>query len=199
MTINNIIINCKGNIECESCYYRACDTINQEFSFSSGTNIIRGDIDSGGFGISYLISMYDKISKKTLLTQSTAIVNGTEISLLELNRHSCYIDRLYNLFSRRASVESLVIKGLKKTSSTYSCEDIRAIFKLDQYRFKQPLIRNGNEIYRAMCAIGFSFGKSIFCFPWFSARRYNYFKNHITFLLELLSEHNKVILLPIGN
>ena len=61
----NLKIKNNGYVYCHSSFFDAEDVLEEkEFEFSSGINKLVGDIDSGNFAISYLISMYDKIYKK---------------------------------------------------------------------------------------------------------------------------------------
>ena len=72
------------------------------------------------------------------------------------------------------------------------------MFKISDFRFNRPIKATGNERFNAMAAIGFSFGKQVFCFPWLSALRFDGFKNHIEALLDVLKTHEKIVVLPVG-
>ena len=63
------------------------------------------------------------------------------------------------------------------------------------------LVRNeevGNEIFKAMAAIGFSYKKEIFCFPWLSNRRFESYHENLTTLLQILEKLGKTVIIPVG-
>ncbi len=195
MKVDNILITANGFVKVESCFYSVEDVINrQEYHFSQGENMLFGEIDSGIFGISYLIGM-NKIKNATLFDPIVRI-NREQSSLNEIHKLSCYIDTLYYLFSSQKSVEKLISEGLKKTKNPMSCEQIVELFKLDSQRIPRPVKACGNEKYRAMAAIGYSFGKQIFCFPWFSSVRYKHLYRHIKYASKVLSSLGCVVIIP---
>ena len=143
--------------------------------------------------------MFDKVDKRFVFDPLTAMVNDTEMQLSELHKYSCYLDNSqYKLFSSSKTVKQLISQGLKKSKLPYSLNDICDIFQLSPDRIERPIKSTGNEGYQAMAAIGFSFGKQIFCFPWFSKTRYKTYKIRFEYLLKVLSEHEKIAILPLG-
>ena len=65
-------------------------------------------------------------------------------------------------------------------------------------RFERKLSCVGNEVFKAMSAIGYSHGKQVFCFPWISKMRFDNFHRNITDLLEVLQNLKTIIVLPVG-
>ena len=51
MNINKIQIRADGYIHCKSCFYSAFDVLSSDsgYTFSQGTNMLVGEIDSGGW------------------------------------------------------------------------------------------------------------------------------------------------------
>jgi len=199
MKINNIKIINHGWISCQSSFYTVDDVIpEKEYSFNVGVNSLTGEIDSGIFGISYLLSMYEKIDKKTLFMPFEAEVNGEKMPLAELCKYACYMDEKYPLFSTKKSVRKLVEQGIKKTGQNKTVEEIRDTFCLDKDRFERPLHQVGNEIFRCMAAIGIAHGKEIFCFPWLSKMRFDNYHQNMTWCLDKLSYLEKIVISPKG-
>ena len=124
------------------------------------------------------------------------MVNHANISLTELAKYTCYMDKSYPLFSGKSSVEKMVLKGLQEHSLPYGTEDIRNLFCLDQERFSRPLTGVGNEIFNAMAAIGYCHGKQVFCFPWLSNKRFQYYKGRMPKLMETLQNLNLIVVFP---
>lgn len=201
MKIKNINITNQGHVICKSNFYSAIDVIskNISYNFSSGINKLVGDIDSGKWAISYLLSMHKHRPKDFILfDQPNVTVNGMLMSLNELSDFSCYMDTLHPLFSETKSVKNLVEKGLKHSESNYSIADIKDLFCIDAERFNRPLKGVGNEIFKAMAAIGFSHKKELFCFPWLSARRFEGYHENLSTLLQILKNLEKTVIIPIG-
>lgn len=198
MNIETIEINIEGYINCSSEFYSVADLWSlTDFKFTQGVNTLVGDIDSGIFGISYLISMYDKVDTRAVYAHMVR-VNGQDMSLSLLNRYSCYLDRSYPLFRSNKSVRKLIEIGIKRHGMPYSVDDIRKMFELAEDRFEMSICATGNERYQAMAAIGFCNKKEVFCFPWLSKSRYDYFYYRNTFLMNLLASLGKVIIVPHG-
>ena len=201
MEINNISIKNDGYVYCKSNFYSAQDFLNSDFiyNFSKGINKLCGEIDSGTWAISYLISMYKYRPKDFVLFEPPKItINDNSFNLNDFFEYTCYMDKIYPLFANNSTVEKLIVKGLKHSKSEYSTEEIKRLFKLDNERFKRSLNGTGNEVFKAMAAIGFAYGKEVFCFPWFSNMRFKNYHKNITDLLDVLSNLNKIVILPLG-
>ncbi len=201
MKIKDIYVINNGYIHCRSVFYASHDILNKsEFHFTTGINKLNGEIDSGNWAISYLLSMYKYRPKDFILfEQPQALLNNERISLEELSKFSCYMDIEYPLFSKNTSVRKLVTRGLKDSKLNYSCDDIKNLFQLDNERFERPLKNIGNDIFRAMAAIGFSYNKQIFCFPWLSKIRFEGYHKNLTWLLQTLEDLEKIVIVPLGD
>ena len=133
-----------------------------------------------------------------LFERPEVTVNGKIISLNELSEFACYMDKLYPLFSTSRSVKKQIIRGLKSSKLNYSYDDIKNLFQIDSERFERPLTGVGNEIFKAMAAIGFSYKKEIFCFPWLSSMRFEGYHLNLTYALQTLEKLEKTVIVPIG-
>ena len=201
MEIDSITIQNEGYVLCESNFYSAQDVLpnNRQYTFSTGLNKLIGEIDSGNWAVSYLLSMYKHRPEDfTLFLPPQAVVNNKSISLNELCISSCYMDTLYPLFSSNNSVRDLVIQGLSYSNFDYNPNHIRDLFCMDGERFERPLAGVGNEIFKAMAAVGYCHNKEIFCFPWLSNMRFEYYHRNLSDLLKTLEQLKKVIIIPVG-
>ena len=201
MKIDNITIKNEGYIYCKSSFYSAQDILSNHscYTFSSGINKLIGEIDSGNWAISYLISMYKHRPEDFVLFEHPkATINNKEISLIEISDISCYMDKIDPLFSSANSVKELIIQGLSHSKLNYSFDDIKNMFNLDGERFERPLDSVGNEVFNAMAAIGFAHNKEVFCFPWLSNSRFDSYHSRLVSLLQLLESLDKTIIIPIG-
>lgn len=201
MKISSISIKNEGYVACKSRFYSAQDILpgGSCYFFSQGINMLIGEIDSGKWAISYLLSMYQHRPEDfVLFNQPTVSLNNKEISLNELSEYSCYMDELDPLFSSANSVREQIKQGLDQNKLNCSFDDIKNLFYLDSERFERPLNGVGNEIFKAMAAIGFSHKKEVFCFPWLSNTRFESYHEHLTTLLQTLERLEKTVIIPIG-
>lgn len=201
--IKNITICADAHVDCRSSFYASSSSLNgfglgDAVTLLPGLNCFVGEIDSSGWALSYLLSMYSKRSKNITLYDVKSTINDKNVTLDQLTNLSCYIDTSYPLFSHQTSVRKMITNGLRKSGLAYSTKDIKSIFQLDDQRFERAIHANGNERYRAMPAIAFCHRKEIYCFPWMSKNRFDYFKYQIMYSVKLLSELGKIIILPVG-
>lgn len=201
MKIESIDIKSQGYVHCHSRLYTSHGNLpyNMNRSLSVGANILKGEIDSGEWELSYLLSMYCHRPRDFVLTAPTEVyINGTATTLEELSRYTCYIDELYPLFSGRNPICKQVAKGIRRSGLNCTPQDIMNMFCLDEFRFTRPFSGAGNEVYRAMAAVGYCYGKQVFCFPWMSRQKLEATHLHIPVLIDILSELNMITVLPQG-
>ena len=201
MAINKIQIRADGYIHCKSCFYSAFDVLSGDsgYTFSQGTNMLVGEIDSGSWAVSYLLSMFECRPKDFVMSEIPQIaVNGEPLPFHELAKFTCYMDRSFPLFSSMASVRLCVEKGLKSSGLTLCADDVKDLFCLDSQRFERPLAGVGNEIFRAMSAIAYCFGQQVFCFAWLSKSRFEGYHKNLSGALETLEVLNKTVIMPVG-
>ncbi len=201
MKINNINIKSEGYVHCKSSFYSSHDILSDCscYTFLPGINRLVGEIDSGNWAISYLLSMYKHRPKDFVLFEEPKLfVNNESISLDEFSDYACYMDNVYPLFSANKSVKEHIIQGLDHSKLNCSYDDIKNLFYMDSERFERPLKGVGNEIFKAMAAIGFSYKKEIFCFPWLSNRRFESYHENLTTLLRILENLEKTVVMPVG-
>ncbi len=200
MKLESLVIKNVGFVHCKSCFYSAHDVLSNGFYFSKGRHFLHGDIDSGVWAVSYLLSMYEEKNEDFVLSENGIVnINDTETSLHEVLKYSCYMDPMYSLFSSSKSVHELISEGLELFGAAETAEDIRTLFELDEERFERPLSGVGNERFRAMAAIGYVHQKELYCFPWLSQKRFHYYRGQLIPLVEKLVALDKTMILPIGN
>ena len=115
-----------------------------------------------------------------------------------VNCHSCYMDRQHPLFGSKSIVKNLIKNGIKESKMNILPDDVRLLFRINEERFNRPLSDMGNEIFKAMAAIGFCYGKQVFCFPWLSKMRFTSYHQNLTDLLDILTKLDKIVILPIS-
>lgn len=201
MKIKKITIKNEGYIQCRSGFYTSQDGLSadEEYCFHTGINKLCGEIDSGVWAVSYLLSMYKHNIKEFILFDNPEVtVNDTVMPLDDFLRYSCYMDESYPLFSTKNSVEKMVAKGIRKNKLDYSTEEIRDLFCIHPARFERPLTGVGNEIFKCMAAIAYCHEKEGYCFPWLSKMRFASYHYNMTGLLEILARLDKIVISPRG-
>lgn len=189
-----------GTANCKSRFYSSFGALPslKTFRFSVGANYVYEEIDGGVWALCYAMTMRGVDNEIFVSEEPEVRVNGEDFSFAELSSFCCFLDPLYPLFSGKFSVKEKIEQGLKKNNLPYSAEDIRSLFKIDGERFERPVSGTGNEIFKAMCAIGFASEKEIFCFPWQSRGRFKSFHLHIVQAIDALTELGKIVIIPLG-
>ncbi|MBP3495351.1 MAG: hypothetical protein J6K52_04010 [Clostridia bacterium] len=201
MKINSIEIITSGFVECKSCFYSVHDTITipTQFKFNTGAHLLTGEIDSGIFAISYLISMKSQVKKYAIILDPVEVkINGKESTLEELEKYACYIDKSNKNFSKKKTIREQIEENIKERNLNMTAEQIRDMFFITDFRFENPITAVGNERLQAMAAIGFSQGKQIFCFPWLSHSRFEGYAIRMEKLFEIFKKIGAIAIVPKG-
>ena len=201
MKIESIKLRCDGYVTCRSYFCTYFSSISSKFvySFTKGVNRLEGEIDDELWSASYLIGMKSARPKDFMIFEDVDVsINEQKYPFTELEKYACYMDTLYPAFSSRKSVRRLVFEALKKNGSNKTVDEVKNIFCLDDQHFERPVKAVGNEQYRAMATIGYSMGKQVYCFPWFSRKRYESYHKNLSWLMEMLENLEMTVILPIG-
>ena len=200
MRIKKIQFKNDGYAFCKSKYYSAIDVLRpEEYCFTTGINRLEGEIDSGNWAVSYYLSMYCHRPKDFVLYEHpTVFVDGRLCDIKVLSDYSCYMDNeLYPAFSRDMPINELIAKNIINNEDM-SLEEIKELFQLSDLRFNRPICQMGNEGIRGMAAVGYSMGKQVYCFPWLSRSRLDYFAYNLIYCIETLKNLNMIVITPIG-
>ena len=201
MKIESIKLRCDGYVTCRSyfCTYFGSISSKNEYTFTKGVNRLEGEVDEEFWPASYLIGMKSARPRDFMIFEEADVsINGQKCPFGEAEKYACYMDTLYPAFGGRKSVRRLVFEALKKNGSNKTVDEVKNIFCLDDQRFERPVNAVGNEQYRAMAAIGYSMGKQVYCFPWFSRKRYESYHKNLSWLTEKLESLEMTVILPIG-
>lgn len=186
-------INCKFNF---GQYTFAMTELS--FLFESKLYYLYGEIDSGNWAISYLLSHCND-KDNMIWEEAEYTLNSQPCTLFEIGQHCCYISKSHNNMFRektRKTVKHFVEKNLAKSKVKLTVEEIRNLFEIDESRFERPIYQTGNMSLRCAAAIGLAADKQVYCFPWFSKKMYRYYKPHIIAIVDALRSQNRTILLP---
>ena len=205
--MNSIKISNWGYVECKSGFYTSSDLLSEKdiYCFHCGENILRGEIDSGVWAVSYLLSMYTCAPKDFVLGQpAVAEVDGVTVGLGELSKRTCYMDKThYPLFRSKASVRRLIERGLRKTHLTLSgvpltVDDVCDMFRLDDERSRRRISRGGSEALFSMAAVGYAHGRDIFVIPGIVYCALIVFQYRLYYTFELFEQLGLTAIVPVG-
>lgn len=177
--------------------HSTCDRFN--YTFSPGVYILSGEIDSGNWAFSHSLCN----SGSALLKDESKIYFCKRlVSLREMNCYTCDlgskpISKALQLIE--PTVKTRIKRNLKKYNRNQTVEEIRKLFDIDPERFDRPIHCVGNELFHCNAAIGYTSNKTIFCFPWLSNLKYQYYYGHIKFICKRLSDLGGIVLLPASN
>ena len=167
---------------------------NFSYSFQYGkAYLLESTANGGGWSLSWIIG--------GLIEQTNGTIerDGFEYARVERRKDAWCIRHETspkNLFWE-PSVISQIRHGLKLANNQFlqSEEELINRIGLSPERYKRPLRQLSHEAWRASCAIGMAFGKSIYCFPYMSP---DYLEHYPDFkgIINLLKESSALVLLP---
>lgn len=184
--------NFEGYFYCRSdfgTHHLTCERFS--YQFKPGVAVLYGDIDCGGWGVSYGLSTK---AKDTILSTNEIRVSA--------NGCPCDLDKIYSEawymgnFNSRQSIDKMVKKGLKRTDSRISVKEVCDIFGITDARSHLPIQQVGNERFRCIAAVGYAFSKSVYCFPWISKKMVEYYGRNLIDVLEILEKLQMIAILP---
>lgn len=202
--------------------WRMVDNItNLKATLTSGMiYVIVGDFGNGGWALSYLLA-----GKGLLLELNNDLfkINGVIATQKSLQNIACYIgegvaeapfktrkaypNKIIRKFLGIKTVAQRIEEGINQSGSKYKLNEIANLFDLTGIaenderngRIHRPLEYQSNEVWRASMAIGFAFGKKLFCCPWMQGGLYsNYIIGEYNRkYIQILKEHNAIVLIPV--
>ena len=124
MEIKYICVKNDGYVDCRSEFYSASDTLDSEneYEFTIGINKLFGEIDSHIWAISYYLSMYKYRPKDFVLYKPLeVVVNDITLPLNEVLTYTCYMDKIYPLFSTKKEKK---LARVKKSLPRFSLRQV---------------------------------------------------------------------------
>jgi len=180
------------------------------YTFTPGAYALVGQIDDGGWALSYSLAPIKKkdvyinkwVSPDHGIPESKFFIDDREVSLAyiqSISHHLGYYNK--NKFaSCNKSARKQLTKAIKKGTSKYSFAELQEMFGLSEGRIDRPLHMTSREAWRITAAVGLAQGKKIFCFPWKSN---NYIIGGVVYALEILAkiakEEGCILLMPLEN
>lgn len=156
---------------------------------------IIGECGSGGWGLSYVLSGRDTCQQQRIY------INENRVSQKDLEELGWYVGdgiTKSGFFDNEKSILKQLQYGLKKNNNNISIDEIVQKFKLSQDRLNSKLSKLSWEKWRASIAIGYAYGKKVFCFPWLNTAQVNDLILNTGFhiYLDILKQEGSIIIIP---
>ncbi|WP_222861015.1 hypothetical protein [Paenibacillus ihumii] len=161
-----------------------------------GSYGIIGQCGEGGWGLSY------NLAGREQFISGEIKLDGMLATLTDLEGISWYVGEgiSRNPFSKRKSIIKQLEEAIKHnhSGSIQSVGEIVELFNLSQDRLNLKLEELSWERWKASLAIGYAYGKQIFCFPWMSTGWINdlILNCSIHICIEILKNAGAIIILP---
>ncbi len=169
------------------------------YDFKSGN--VYGVIDefgSGGWALSYVLAGKQKSFEGEIK------INNNSVNYEKLKEFSCYVGddsgkkKLFGI--SKMTVQEQIQAGIDSGKSfSNDINRIKEIFGLSNERFNRTIEYVSGERWKASMAIGYSLGKSIYCFPWLNTKYLMHLKEHLKLCIKPLVEIGAIIIIPTCN
>lgn len=169
----------------------------KEFSFLGGNLYgIKCNHAECGWGISYLLA------GRTELYEEQVLINEKKYGKGGVIKEGWYMGEGIHIKGRECNktIRQQIRIALKQSGRKESVNDIIDRFELSKDRIDIKFSNLSWESWRASAAIGYAYGKSIFCFPWLDTAYFEdiVFNTGFGLYLDILRKAGKIILLPMA-
>ena len=128
-----------------------------EYTFDKGITALVGGVNSAAAGLAYLAS------GRCSFGGCTVSIDGIQVTRRELSEESCLLGSMPG-FQSILTVRQLIKRALShNVNEGYDVDTVAGKFCLTPERMERKLQYNGNERYRASAAVGYAYGKHIYC------------------------------------
>lgn len=137
-----------------------------EKSFSFYTGKIYGILcnhNECGWGVSYLLS------GRAAIDQEKIFINGKEYNKGEIIKEGWYVGEGINkkfFCPLNNTLKKQILFALKQSKINQNLNDVIDKFELSRDKIDCKFFKLGWESWRASVAIGYAYGKKIYCYPW---------------------------------
>jgi len=180
------------------------------YTFTPGAYALVGQIDDGGWALSYSLAPIKKkdvyinkwgSSDEHGIGMTRFFIDDKEVSLAYLQSISCHLGyHNKNKFaSCNKSVRKQLKKAIKKGTSKYSLAELQEMFEFSDVMMDRPIYNTGTSAWRITAAIGLAQGKKIFCFPWKSNSYIKGMVHSLEKLAKIFIKEDCLLLIPLEN
>jgi ABC-type dipeptide/oligopeptide/nickel transport system, ATPase component len=126
-------------------------------------------------------------------------IDDEEETISNIIKKSWYIG--YDLYGSQKTLKRKTIKeqirdGIRANHCDLSVETIQNMFYVSEERVGRSIKKVSGERWKASIAIGYAYGKKIFCYPWMNSRDVEHLREQMIKNIRTLVENECVIVLP---
>lgn len=164
------------------------------FEIYAGTlNGIVGEFGTGGAILSYILSNNRKFYEGKIY------IDDKKEMLSSIVKNSWYIG--YDIYGShrplwRKTIKEQIADGVQLSYIDLNVDAIQDMFEISEVGAKKSIQKAGFERWKASIAIGFAYGKKIFCYPWMNSKDIESLKEQMTQSIKVLIDNNCIVILP---
>ncbi|MCM1117927.1 MAG: ATP-binding cassette domain-containing protein [bacterium] len=164
------------------------------FEFRAGNLYgIIGEFGEGGAALSCALT------GNTNYCEGKIFIDGKEETIDHIIKSSWYVG--YDIYGarspfRRKTVKEQIRNGILATHCQKDADAIQEMFRVSEERVGRTIGRVSGERWKASIAIGFAYGKKIFCYPWMNSQDVEHLKEQIKHSVQILIQNGCIVILP---
>lgn len=189
------------------------------FEFYAGTlNGIVGEFGNGGAVLSYgLTNTGFRKQNNTGFYEGTICVDDKEETIDYIVKNSWYIGYdiygshkplfrrkiigeplcyEYDILRRRKTIKEQIEAGVQAKHCDLNTDTIQNMFELREPRLGRSIKYVNGERWKSSIAIGFAYGKKIFCYPWVNSKDVGIMEEQMRKNIKILTDSNCFVVLP---
>lgn len=97
---------------------------------------------------------------------------------------------------KRKSIKEQIKAGVQATHCELDADTIQNMFCVSNPRAGRSIKHVSGERWKAFIAIGFAYGKKIFCYPWMNSEDIEHLKVQMKKNIEVLTNNDCIVVLP---
>ncbi len=165
-----------------------------DFEFHAGNLYgIIAEFGSGGAALSCCLT------GNTKFYEGKIYIDDKEETISYIVKNSWYVG--YDFYGsrnplRRKTIKEQIKAGVLATHCELNAETIQNMFCVSNERVGRSIKKVSGERWKASIAIGYAYGKKIFCYPWMNSRDVEHLKDQMKNNIEVLINNNCIVVLP---
>jgi ABC-type oligopeptide transport system ATPase subunit len=165
-----------------------------DFEFYAGNLYgIIAEFGSGGAALSCCLTGNAKFYEGKIY------IDDREETISSIVKNSWYVG--YDLYGsrtpfRRKTIKEQIKAGIQATHCKLNADTIQNMFCVSNERVGRSIKKVSGERWKASIAIGYAYGKKIYCYPWMNSRDVEHLKEQMKKNIEVLTNNKCIVILP---
>ena len=102
----------------------------------------------------------------------------------------------YDILRRRKTIKEQIEAGVQAKHCDLNTDTIQNMFELREPRLGRSIKYVNGERWKSSIAIGFAYGKKIFCYPWVNSKDVGIMEEQMRKNIKILTDSNCFVVLP---